>query len=520
MVKRCIGIDIGSSYLRAVQIVRTGDELCIEKVFSAQTRRSKDSPPEILKRLSSKYGFDRRADIAISMPHDAVFFRNLETDSAGLEQIRGHSPSALENNFPIQADEIVAQACSYRRLPDEKYSVLTAAVTRASLRERINILAGAKMHPNLVEAAIFAIHSTVAVNHPEITTGQAIIAYIDESYLTLAVTQNNNILIVRNIPIVSRSDNNKRRKTRAVRRYRNQRYRGLGVVRTGLENTDSVQEQVAELLTREAEVTWRKVFGEEINQDSKIYLAAGGDVSGDFEAAVKENLHCQTIIVEPYAKLKCSPEHNGDTAICVAEGLALRALAPDKTVGINFLEADNADTKRTLDLRKELTICATLVAAIAVVSLVGLFVRLSHLETKYAHIKNEIREIFQRTLPEETNIVNPLVQLEQKLESFRKDYRLFASFYPTNLSPLKVLHSITANTPSQGNIEIDDLLITTESVRLRGTCNSFESVYQWQRLLQKTPGFTLVDVQDVQKDPKGDAIHFTILISSAIQEQK
>lgn len=492
MVKRCIGIDIGSSYLRAVQIVRTGDELCIEKVFSAQTRRSKDSPPEILKRLSSKYGFDRRADIAISMPHDAVFFRNLETDSAGLEQIRQHNSSILEHNFPIQPDEIVAQACSYRQLPDEKYSVLTAAVTRASLRERLNILAGAKMHPNLVEAAIFAIHSTVAVNHPEITTGQAIIAYIDESYLTLAVTQNNDILIVRNIPIVSRSDN----------------------------NTDSVQEQVAELLTREAEVSWRKVFGKEIDQDSKIYLAAGGSVSGDLEAAVKENLHCQTVIVEPYARLKCSPEHNGDAEICVAEGLALRALAPDKTAGINFLEADNADTKRTLDLRKELTICATLVAAIAVVSLVGLFVRLSHLETKYAHIKNEIREIFQRTLPEETNIVNPLVQLEQKLESFRKDYRLFASFYPTNLSPLRVLHSITANTPSQGNIEIDDLLITTGSVRLRGTCDSFESVYQWQWLLQETPGFTLVDVQDVQKDPRGDAIHFTILISSAIQEQK
>ena len=492
MVKRCIGIDIGSSYLRAVQVLRTGDELCIEKVFSAQTRRSKDSPPEILKRLSSKYGFDRRADVAISMPHDAVFFRNLETDSVGLEQIRGHNSSVLEHNFPIQPDEIVAQACSYRRLPDEKYSVLTAAVTRASLRERLSILAGAKIHPNLVEAAIFAIHSTIAVNHPEITTGQAIIAYIDESYLTLAVTQDSNILIVRNIPIVSRSD----------------------------DNIDSIQEHVAELLTREAGVTWRKVFGEESDQDSKIYLAAGGDVSDDFEAAVKKNLHCQTVIVEPYAKLKCSPEHNGDTAICVAEGLALRALAPDKTVGINFLEADNADTKRTLDLKKELTICAILVAAIAVVSLVGLFVRLSHLETKCAHIKNEIREIFQRTLPEETNIKKPLVQLEQKLESFQKDYRLFASFYPTNLSPLKVLHSITANTPPEGNIEIDDLLITTESVRLRGTCNSFESVYQWQRLLQETPGFTLVDVQDVQKDPRGDAIHFTILISSAIQEQK
>jgi len=496
MVKRSIGIDIGFSYLRAVQIVLTGDELRIEKVFSAQTRRSKDSPLEILRQLSGKHGFDHRADVAISMPHDAVFYRNLETDAAKLEQIRQVPKTALEHNTPIEPDEIVAQACSHRQLPDETYSVLTAAISKASLRERLSILSGAKMHPNLVEAAIFAIHSTVAINHPEIATGRAIIAYIDESYLILAVTENNNVLIVRNIPIASGSD----------------------------KNTDSVPEQAAEILTREAQVTWRKVFGDEIGQEMKFYLAAGGDVSGDLEAAITENLRCQIVAVEPYARVKCSFEKNGDTAICVAEGLALRALAPDKTIGINFLDADNAVTKPTLDLKKELIIFAMLAATIAVVSFVGLFVRMFHLEAKYTNIKNEIREVFQRTLPEEKNIVNPLVQLGQKLESFRKDYQLFASFSPTNLSPLKVLHSITTNTPPEANIKIDDLLITAESVRLKGTCDSFDSVYQWQRLLQEIDGFTLVDVQDVQKDPRGDAIHFIVLISldrsPAIQEQK
>ena len=496
MVKRCIGIDIGFSYLRAVQIARTADELCIEKVFSAQTRRSKDSPQEILRQLSSKHGFDYRADVAISMPHDAVFYRNLETDFAGLEQIQRLTKSALAHNIPIEPDQIVAQACSRRQLPDDKYSVLTAAVSKASLQDRLNILAGAKIHPNLVETAIFAIHSTIAVNHPEIATGRAIIAYIDDTYLTLAVTENNNILIVRNIPIASQSDN----------------------------NTDLSPEKIAEILTQEVEVTWRKVFGTDIEQETKIYLATGGDVSGDLEAAVKESLRCQIVAVEPYAMVKRSFDKNGDAGICVAEGLALRALAPEKTVGINFLEADNAGTKPTLNLKKELIICAALAAAIVVVSFVGLFVRLLHLETKYTNIKNEIEEVFQNTLPEEKNIVNPLVQLEQQLVSFRKDNQLFASFYPTNLSPLKVLHSITSNTPSQGNIRIDDLLITTESVRLKGTCDSFDSVYQWQRLLQNTPGFMLVDVQDVQKDARANAIHFIILISldrsPAIQEQK
>lgn len=184
MIKRCIGIDIGFSYLRAVQIMRTEDELCIEKVFSTQTRRSKDSLLDILRQLSSKHGFDRRSDVAISMPHDAVFFRNLETDFAGLEQIHQVPKSTLEHNFPIEPDQIVAQACSHRRLPDDKYSVLTAAVSKTSLHDRLNILAGAKIHPNLVETAIFAIHSTIVTNHPEIATGQAIIAYIDESYPT------------------------------------------------------------------------------------------------------------------------------------------------------------------------------------------------------------------------------------------------------------------------------------------------------------------------------------------------
>jgi len=143
------------------------------------------------------------------------------------------------------------------------------------------------------------------------------------------------------------------------------------------------------------------------------------------------------------------------------------------------------------------------------------------LERKYAHIKNEITQVFQAVLPQEKNIVSPLAQLEQELQSLRENYRLFAPLAPTDSRPLEVLRNITMSTPSQGNVKIDDLLITLESVRLNGTCDSFESVYQWQRLLQEIPGFALVDVQDdVQKEPKSGAVHFTIVVSSVIPEQK
>jgi len=145
-----------------------------------------------------------------------------------------------------------------------------------------------------------------------------------------------------------------------------------------------------------------------------------------------------------------------------------------------------------------------------------LFVRLSYMEADYARIKNQLKDVFHAALPQEKNVVNPVVQLEQKLESFRKDYQLFASFYPAALGPLEVLHSISVTAPSQANLKVDDLLIGADTISIKGTCDSFESVYQWQRLLQEVPGFKLVDVQNVQKEPKSGAVRFTILLSSAM----
>ena len=351
------------------------------------------------------------------------------------------------------------------------------------------------MRPGLLEAAVFAVHSTVIFNHPEARVGRAIIANIDDEHLTVAVTQDNDILIVRNVPIAIRPDS----------------------------EGNSQQEQVAQLLSSEVQVTWRRVFGAEIGQEIKVYLAA--NVACDYlQSLIEENLHCQVIIVDPYAKVKTAGDYKMDFPIYVAEGLALRVLAPEKTKGVNFLQRNYAGTKQKLKLKKELVTCAALVGAIAVCWIIGLFLRLSYLEDSVTGLKSQIRDVFQDALPEEKNIVNPLVQLEQKLESFHKDYQLFASFCPQGSGTLEVLRTISANMPSQANMKINDLLIAADTVRIIGSCDSFESVYDWQRVLREVSGFKLVDVQDVQKEPKSGIVRWTMVLSSAkyskVMEQK
>jgi len=489
MVKRCIGIEVGPSHLCAVQVLRIGKAFCIEKVFDTQARRDTDSASETLKTLVSEHGFDRRAAVAISMPSDAVFFRNLETDSVGLEQVRESQYSTFDNDFPLEADEIIAQPFSYRQTAEQRYSILTAAVPRQSLRKMRDIVVGARMQPNLIGSTVFSVHSTVSLNHPDSRTGIAIIVRISESSLTLAVTENNKILIVRHFPVVGNSES----------------------------NGNAFEDKVGQVLCHEIGITWRKIFEAEIPQDTRIYLAGSYESMVDFKATIKENLGCRAIIANPYARVLLKHEGRPRADISVAEGLALKTLAPEHIAGINFLEADSVRTKSTTSLKKEIVVCAVLIAAIAAVSLIGLFMRRSQLENKYTDIQGEINENFQRALPQEM-IVSPLAQLDQKLQAMQKDYALFGPALGAGIGPLEVLNVITDSIPEDVNISLNDVLITTESIRLTGTAESGESVYNWQRLLERTQQFSDVEVGD-PLTVDGKLVHFIIQASISMKDQ-
>jgi Tfp pilus assembly PilM family ATPase len=493
MAKRCIGIDIGPAHLRAVQLVQTEDKFCIEKVFCAQTRRSTDSPTDILKLLIHRHGFDRRAAVAVALPPDAVYFRNLETDYAGLEKMRRQDLSELENEFPAPADQVFTHLCSYRQLAGDRYSVLVAAARKTSVQETLDLLAEAKMQPVLAEAGIFAVCEAITANHPEVADGQALLTHINDNCLVLAVIENGNCLMVRNIPFVHRPGN----------------------------EAQSSEELTAQILRHEAQITWRKTFGSEITADAAIYIAGQKNICNTLASIIKEELPCRIVVADPYAMLKAPVQSCDNEQIWVAEGLALKALAPDKAAAINFLQAAGADRKSALNLKKELVSCTALLGAIVVVWLAGLFIGQTHLETTYAQLKSDIDETFLSALPDEKNIVNPLAQLEQKLTPLRKDYRLLSGFYPGRLEPLEVLQNITTSRPSEGSVKVDDLLVGAKSVRLSGTCDSFDTVYKWQRLLQKVSAFKYVEVDDgLQKDPGSGTVHFTIIISSTVPEQE
>ncbi len=509
MVKRCIGIDIGSGCLRAAQVVGTLEGFRIEKVFSTATRRASDSMPDILRCLLGRHGFDKHAEVAVSMPHDAIFFRNIQTDSSGLDQLHRCDPDALANSFPIPPEDIVAQVCSSYELSEEKYSVLIAAVNRASFDEFRQALAKAHIRYHLVEAPVFGMLCALEANHPQLTASRSAVVYLDGACLTLAVVAQNDVLMVRSIPIALPSQG----------------------------DADFVRNAFAETIFSEVQITWQKAFGAAIDTDAEVFLLSDPENQGLIKSLIESRLNCRVTIAEPLACVEPeaggqAPKGQADFSYYVAVGLALRILAPGSITGINFLDADKDAETPPINIKKELATYSVLAGAFIVLLVVGLFVRLSRLESAYADVKGRIHDTFTAALPDEKNVVSPLAQMEQKLASFRKASQLNGSFGPPPrqgpqglrgpraMSPLQILRTISLVAPSQASLEVDNLLIAGDSARIVGTCDSFESVYQWQRSLQAVQGFAQVEVKDVQKRTDSGLAQFTMLISFQRQEPK
>jgi hypothetical protein len=484
MIKRCIGIDLGRTYVRVVQMARTPEGLVIEKTLGMQTRRSTDSVPKTLQTLTTEHGFDRHADVAVSMPSHAVSFAEIQTDAPGLQALRAGETLALRNDLPIAVEDAIIQVCSTRTLPNGKYSVLVAATSAESIREQLQSLSEAGIRPVAVDASITATLAALAVNHPEVTVGTALILCVDESVLTLAVTQDANILIVRSIPIFCD------------------------------EGAQLSVEQIAEIIEREVEITWRKLFGASPDGSLYVLLVCAPKAAEQLVAAIRERVECRIAVADPSAKVRRSDDTDVDFPMCAAEGLALRALAPNPADHSDLLTTYNVRMRPGCSIRNELIACAALVVVTAAVWFTGLFVRLSALEAEYGRLKNQIQNVFYQALPQEKNVVNPLAQLQQKIDAFHKEYEVFSSFRPGRFSPLEIMHMLTTHAPKEGNLKFRDLLITTDSVQAVGTCDSFAVISEWQRLLKQIPGFGAVDIQDQKKDARTGQVEFTLSMTS------
>lgn len=484
--KKCIGIEIGRNHVRAAQIARTPEGLRLERTFATQTRRSTDSTAAILHSLIQDHGFDPRADVAVSLPSHAFFFADVQTDAAGLAGLQAGDASSLRNWFPIPTENAITQVCTALPSPDGRHSLLVAATSCEQLAEHLAALDEARIKPMRVDSPTIAGQAAIAANHPASLQGRAVVLYVDESTLSIAATQDGYLLLVRNLPMLS----------------------------SETQDLETVVQQTAEILAQEIEITWKRLFHSDPEAGLYIFFIASGRMAELLPPAIGEKIDSRIVPVNPCVNVIRSATADADSFLCVAEGLALRTLQPQATSRTDFLKAYRTRTQPAVRVRREMAICGGLAAAAVVIWVIGLFLQLSSMESQYAKLREQERAIFLRVVPEERTVVNPAAQLQQKLDALRKDCELFTGFNPNQPGPLEVLATLSRQIPASGNLRLHEMLIAGGSVRITGTCDSFATFGDWQRILENTPGLRLVDAPQPQKRPESQKVEFKISLST------
>ncbi len=492
MAKRAIGLDITSHSIRAVQLVKKSDQLHIEKVFVAPTRRDSDVPADIIRRLTSHLGFDWRANIAVSMDHRAVFFKEFKLSTERLEQLDTEDATLLNNSFPIAPEDAVVQVCSIEELAQDEHMILVAATSKSVLEERLSTLEQVHITPQLVETDVFALRAAILVNHPSIAFGRSLIIHVDQTHLCLAVLADGKVLVVRNTPLTP----------------------------MGCDETEGdPQARLAALISHEAQITWQKLYNCAPDQTNQIVLATGCHPIEELTEHLEKQIGCPVQQADPCQhvlinkkKVQCHP------SMLVAEGLALRVLAPQQTTGVDFLQHRHATSRLEVNVKKEASVCGSLVLGIVIIWIIGMVTELSSLKDTYTQVKAQINQTFEQAMPQQRN-VDPVAQLQQGIETLRKDKERLGLRGMASINPLTVLQYISITQPPKTDITVKEVFIGTHAITLTAACKDFGIPYQWKDKLEAIDGFAEVKINNPSMDKRTQQVNFTMDISIDEQAQ-
>ncbi|HSX81726.1 MAG TPA: type II secretion system protein GspL [Candidatus Saccharimonadia bacterium] len=196
----------------------------------------------------------------------------------------------------------------------------------------------------------------------------------------------------------------------------------------------------------------------------------------------------------------------------VAFGMALRGLHR-RACGVNLRRERFALHKDLEELRGRLIVFGILAVGVIGLGIASLYLNTSYKAQRYAQLQDEITHVFRATLPE-ARMVQPTVQLREKIRELEERLKAFGGMTGAQLSGLQILHEISARTPPSITLNVDTLTITTGTTDLGGSTESYDDVVKLKSALEASPFFPTVKITNTKTDV-GNKISFKLTINTS-----
>ncbi|MHC5009846.1 MAG: type IV pilus assembly protein PilM [Planctomycetota bacterium] len=158
-IRSLIGLDVGTRAVKAVELTWNGGPVITG--FGYAELPSPDAVPETVLRVLRENDFHSRR-VVTSVSGKAVIVRYLTMYRMTAEDLRNAIRFEADKYIPFDVDEVVLDCQPFEAegvgdLSPNEMRVLLVACKRAVIDEQLRILAGAGLHPEIVDVDVFAL---------------------------------------------------------------------------------------------------------------------------------------------------------------------------------------------------------------------------------------------------------------------------------------------------------------------------------------------------------------------------
>jgi len=488
MPQRVLTLELGEEELRGV-VVETSfrdyrivgfyrEPLDSENAVSAQLRRFVERP-------------ELHATTVLSaLPGDLVTWRTFFVPFRDRRRLDQTVPFELEAEVPFGLDEVIVD---YHALHRDKNGtiVLAAMVQRTDLEQHLGLLAEAGIDPKIVDLAPLATLNVLQLVEKDLPDH---FVYIGGTPRQLTVAL-----------------------------YRDKRLAGL---RTLLIGITAEGEGTHEGNGRSAsggwvgqvvnEIRWTLTAFNEgaVERGTACFIGGKGIQFDELAQALQSALELSTRRLETRESPRFPRELKADAAtFAVPLGLALREVAPNEALGLNFRRGEFTYHRAQEEVRRALWRSGALLAVVLCLVLSSTVTEYRRLQVQARSLESGVRDVVAQTLPEARNAPDPARLLRQAIEDEKKKMAVLGDVAPLDGGTVvDAMRTVALALPASVKIDADEFIMDPGSIRMKAVTDSFETADAIKQKIAATDYFADVQVKDVKQSKDGQSVNFRLIL--------
>lgn len=545
-----IGLDIGQHSIKGVRVAQSFRGLRLVDSFERRVARQEGehlsstellTPGQIeaLKGLIAEGRIRPGEAAAVSLPGQLVSTREMTVPFADPKKLRQIVPFEVESQLPFDLEEV---AIDYQLLQTKAEAVgagtselLVSVVPKVGLRKYLSTLQSIGIDPggigidslSLYNFAQYFLLGKKEGEPVEDSAAGLLVIDVGASKTVLCYLRGGKVDWVRTFPMGGDLLTEAIRKEFDLSWEEAERFKteidlhSAGSASRGARGAECLQKALVPWLT-EIEKSLRSRSApserglsagvENPVEEGAFYLAGGGGALKGLGDLLSEALGMRAASL-PRAGTRAASSLAGLESVnpdsvgyLYAQGLGL-ALPPVEGALINFRQGEFVFGKETIEKRNRLVSIG--LVALLLLGLMGgdFYLHYSQKERRYQELKGELRKAFTATFPQSKNISN---EVEQARAAITELNRTGGFLGVGEESPLQVLKEISATIPKEVRIDVQELVIDGNKVRIEAQTDSFESVDRIRGGLLKVEAFKEVNVGDAKVAADQSRVGFRI----------